>query len=91
MARLSVDLKPIYDLELALGNKVAWTAEPAGTECPLAVGFEQPLHFDEIAARLTLPATVTRWSSDDPHYDPEAGFKCGRTNHALAGPLPRGA
>jgi hypothetical protein len=90
MARLSPDLKPIYDLELALGNKVAWTAEPAGTEAPYAVGFEQPLHFDEVAARLAVPPTVTRWSVDDPHYgDPEAGFKCRRTGHVLAGPLPR--
>lgn len=87
--RLSADLRPIHDLELALGNRIAWTAEPAGTACPYAVGFEQPLHFDDIEHCLTLPQTIIRWSSDDPHWGPpEAGYRCEVSRHALAGPMP---
>lgn len=86
--RLSKALRPIYNLELELGNEVAYTAEPAGTECPLCIGFKQPLHFDEIAARLVPLPTVRKWESRDPHYDIEAGFACQTTRHTLAGPIP---
>ena len=87
--RLSADLRRFHDLELALGNRIAWTAEPAGTECPFAVGFEQPLNFEEIELRLALPRTIVRWSSDDPHYGPpEEGYLSEVSRHSVAGPMP---
>ena len=55
---LSKDLRPIYDLEIELGNEVAYVAETAGTACPYAVSFKQPLHLDAIHEQLTLPAGI---------------------------------
>ena len=45
---LSRELWPIFDLEIALGNEVAYVAEPAGTACPYAVSFQRPLHLQAI-------------------------------------------
>ena len=87
--KLSPDLRPIVELELALGNAIHCVQSEGWSRCPLAVAFEQPLHFAEIAERLTLPDTVERWENRDPHYDIEAGFSCEKTRHAIAGPIPK--
>ena len=50
LRRVSPDLRPICDLELSLGNQLAYVSEPAGTTCPLALGFEKPLHFRDRVA-----------------------------------------
>lgn len=89
MTSLSNDLVPIYDLELKLGNKVLRTDSPAGTICPLAIIFRDPLHFEEIKS-LKLPASVTKWTNDDPHYPLETGFSSSVSKHAIAGPTPAG-
>jgi hypothetical protein len=86
--QLSADLLPIYEFELKLGNQVARTDIPAGTECPLAVVFSAPLHFAEIAKNLRLPPSVNQWTNDDPHYPLEAGFGSTLSKHAIAGPKP---
>ena len=86
--RLSRDLLPIYHLELELGNELAYVAEPAGTECPYAIGFKQPLHIQEIEQQFDLPATVEYWECDDPHYAIEAGYRSTVSRHAIAGPWP---
>jgi hypothetical protein len=85
---LSPDLKPIYELELTLGNSFSHVLEPAGTECPFAVVMKQPLNFGAIEARLILPPTVERWECDDPHYEQQAGYWCARTRHTVSGPIP---
>jgi hypothetical protein len=88
-SQLSSDLQPIYELELTLGNAVARVDRPAGTECPLAVIFRDPLHFGEIHHRLKLPASVKEWNNADPHYPSEAGFYSTTSKHALAGPAAK--
>jgi hypothetical protein len=85
--KLSKSLRGIYEYEIALGNRVVSVAEPAGTNCPLSVVFEQPLHFGEIAANVALPVGVEKWENRDTHYSLEAGFLCRETRHCIAGPL----
>jgi hypothetical protein len=84
---LAAELQPIYDLEVRLGNEVAYIAEPAGTACPYAVVFQQPLHKAEIEAELSLPETIRYWESHDSHYPIEAGYQCAISRHAIAGPI----
>ena len=84
---LSKNLRNIYEYEVALGNEVLRVDEPAGSNCPLAVVFRQPLHFTEIAANLVVPAAVERWENRDTHYSLEAGFVCRESRHSIAGPL----
>jgi len=81
------ELRPIFDLEIELGNRVAFVAEPAGTSCPYAVSFEQPLHLSEISARLELPETIKFWECRDTHYAIEAGFYSETSRHSVAGPI----
>ena len=86
MRRLSANLRSIYLLEISLGNSVQRIDEPAGTKCPLAVVFEDPLHFEEAENLGLVSSNVKRWKNVDPHYPLEAGYLCRKTNHALAGP-----
>ena len=87
MKRLSNNLKKIYDLELKFGNKVLRIDEPAGTKCPLAVVFKDPIHFSKIEEVYKIPETVKKWENHDQHYPIEAGFVCEITNHVIAGPI----
>ena len=52
---LSPVLVPIYELELSLGNAVVRVDRNAWSSCQLSVVMRDPLHFDAIAQRLTLP------------------------------------
>ncbi len=83
---LSPHLRALYDLELSLGNVIVRTDRDAWTQCPLAVVFHDPLHFDD-AKQLIIPDCVKRWESRDPHYAIEAGWFCEQTRHSLSGPL----
>lgn len=87
MSKLSQDLLPIYQLELAMGNEVASVDEPAGTECPYAVVFKKPLHKVEIERELELPSSVRYWESRDWHFPKEAGYHSEATRHSIIGPL----
>lgn len=87
MLQVSVDLQPIYELELQLGNQVVRVDSPAGSNCPLCVVFRGPLHFDIIRGRLTLSESVSYWKNLDTHYPLEEGFRSALTQHALSGPL----
>ena len=88
MIPLSKNLAPIHDFELSLGNHELRREELMWTKTPLAIIFEQPLHFAEIAQNLLLPPSVERWENHDTHYDLEAGYVCNETGHTLSGPLP---
>jgi hypothetical protein len=85
---LSADLRPIYELELRLGNQLVGVGSPAGTACPLAIIFRDSIHFQEIGERLELPASVIRWDNTDSHYPIESGYRSSTSGHALAGPTP---
>lgn len=87
--RLSEALRPIYELECRLGNPLVAVDEPGTTAGLVAVTLRDPLHFDEIERSLSLPPTVVRWESRDPHYPLEAGYVCKRSNHSIAGPLAK--
>jgi hypothetical protein len=87
--KLSKTLRPIYDLELSLGNEVGWVEEPAGTRCPYAVIFKRPLHLAEI--RLAVPLDrLACWENHDPHYPIHAGILCELTRHCVEGPQIEG-
>jgi hypothetical protein len=85
--KLSADLRPIFDLEIARGNEVSHIEEPAGSTCPYAVIFKQPLAKSQILAELKLPPHVRFWESRDPHYSIEAGFYSDVSQHSIAGPI----
>ncbi len=87
MKRLSKNLISIYDLELKLGNQILRIDEPAGTKCPFAVVFRDPLHFEKISQELKLPRSVHRWENRDRHYPLEASFVCEETGHVVSGSL----
>jgi len=84
--QLSDDLLLIHDLEIRLGNQVIRIDEPAGTACPLAVVFRDPLHFEAIATQLNLPDSVDRWKNEDLHYPLEEGYYSRTSRHTIAGP-----
>ncbi|MEZ6046259.1 MAG: hypothetical protein R3C11_11960 [Planctomycetaceae bacterium] len=85
--RLSASLKPIYELELSLGNLVARVDEPAGSKCPYSVVFAKPLHRSDIQ-KLDLPESVQYWECHDPHYEINGGYQCELSQHCVEGPLP---
>lgn len=89
VSELSEDLQPIYALELRLGNEVVRVDESAGASCPLAVIFKHPLHFEEIEKELKLAPSVEYRENRDTHYPLEEGYFCGKTHHAIAGPMRR--
>ena len=85
---LSNNLRPLFEREIELGNRVLRIDEPAGTKCPLAVVFANPLHFGELGSLAEgLGSAVRKWENRDLHYPIEAGFVCHETNQVLAGPL----
>lgn len=87
MKGLSKNLRPLYELELEHGNVVERVDAPAGTECPLAVIFENPLHFEEAETQGVKRSAVSCWENVDPHYPRERGYLCEETRQVLAGPL----
>ncbi len=90
--KLSEDLRPIYDLEMSSGNSILRVDEPAGTLCPLAVVFAQPLKRGKILTELELSGDVVWHENDDPRYEVDgmAGFTSKKTRHFIYGPIQRG-
>ncbi|HEY7087741.1 MAG TPA: hypothetical protein VH518_06595 [Tepidisphaeraceae bacterium] len=84
---LSPGLRPLYQLELSMGNVVVRVDRGAWSACPLAVVFRDPLHFEQAMATLTIPPIVRRWENRDSHYDLEAGWTCEQTRQSISGPL----
>ena len=89
MKNLSNNLKPIYDLEISLGNTVASVDSPADTKCPLAISFKNGLNHFKIKSELTLNNSVEHFINKDPHYPKDSGYVCKKTNQVIAGPLGR--
>ncbi len=84
---LSPALRPILDLELALGNAVHAADLGAWSDSPLVVTLRNPLHLDDIRTKLALPSDrVTFWENTDTHYPLERGFSCKETKHSISGP-----
>ena len=85
--KLARTLQTIYEFELSCGNQVERIDEPAGSICPYAVVFMQPLHIDEIEKQLSLDESVFFWESFDPHYSIERGYQCKTSKHCVCGPI----
>jgi len=81
-------LRPLCEAELARGNRVTNVAEHAWTECDLDVSLEKTIDRETVEKELPIPADVTFWHSDDPHYPIEAGYGCQACRHSFAGPKP---
>lgn len=88
MQKLSADLVPIYELELANGNEVLRIDEPAGSRCPYCIVFRYPLHKSKIEQSIALPPSVQYWESRDQHYPVEGGYVSEESRHVVSGPLP---
>jgi len=84
---LSENLRRAFEHELARGNTVARVDRPAGTRCPLAVVFAQPLDIVWFKASEPLTTAVKIWENHDSHYPMEAGYICDTTRHAMSGPV----
>lgn len=87
MIKLSKDLIPIYELELDRGNEVARIDEPAGSNCPYAIVFKNPLHKNDIETSLSLAPQVRFHEVRDSHYAKESYYFSERSRHAVGGPL----
>lgn len=87
MKKLSLNLKPIYELELKKGNKVLRVEEPSGSKCPFAIVFRYPLHFKDIEREIQVTDLLERWENTDTHYPLEAGYACRDTRHTISGPI----
>ena len=84
---ISKALKPIVDYELSRGNYIERIDRPAGTRCPLAVVFREPLDFRGFQDLNGSLEYVSTWKNRDRHYDLESGYVCEKTNQALAAPV----
>ena len=84
---LTESLAGALAFELARGNSVERVDRPAGSRCPLAVIMARPLDIVGYTAAHGLPTGVDTWENRDSHYPLERGYVCGRTRHAISGPI----
>lgn len=85
---LSEPLRHLLGYELMHGNVVERIERNRWSRCPLAVVLRKPLKLDSAAREVQLPNSIQRWENRDPRYEPQAGWKCTITLHALAARLP---
>jgi len=86
--KLCSHLRPLYEAELSQANAVLRVDEPAGSRCPLAVVFKEPLHREVVENSVAI-APVVRWvESGDRHYEAEgtAGYLCEESRQYVYGP-----
>jgi hypothetical protein len=88
MRMLCVHLRPLVEAELRRGNTVVNIAEHAWTECDLDVSLKSTIDKKVVEKEQPVPAGVTYWDNDDPHYPAEAGYSCKACRHSFAGPRP---
>ena len=87
--KLCSHLRPLYEAELGQANAVERVDEPAGSRCPLAVVFQEPLHREILENAIVL-TPVVRWvESGDKHYEARgtAGYLCEESRQYVYGPL----
>ena len=80
--KLSIHLRPIYDLELALGNTVNFVHNLGHAALPLTVVLKQPLHRKEIESKMQLSPPVAWYG-----FGPSGGFVAEDTGQSVQGPL----
>ena len=88
MRLLCEHLRPLCEAELRRGNAVVNIAEFAWTACDLDVSLEKTIDKRAVEQEQTVPAGVSYWDNDDPHYPAEAGYACKACRHSFAGPRP---
>jgi hypothetical protein len=81
-------LRPLCEAELRRGNRVTNIAEYAWTACDLDITLENSIDPAALEKEQIVPAGVTYWDSDDPHYPIQAGYNCKACRHSFAGPKP---
>lgn len=86
LKKLSQELKPIFDLELALGNKVK-EIEHNKDGARMTIVFEESLHFAEIEKQLNIPNLVLKTVSTP--ENPFEGFSFILTGQELLGPATK--
>jgi hypothetical protein len=84
--KLSSGLVPIFKIELSLGNTIERVLLSENTECTYTIILKNKINHKEIRNRLELSSDVRIWRNKDRHYEPESGYICSRTNHAIIGP-----
>jgi hypothetical protein len=84
--QISSNLQPIYDLELALGNTVAWVHNSGPAALPLTVVFTTPLHRKMIESRITIAPPVKWYSVGN-----FGGYISEDTRQSVQGPMPDAA
>ena len=89
--KLSSDLLPIYEDEIARGNEVLRVDEPAGSLCPLAVVFRLPLERESARLNQSVGDDVYWHENADPHYEVDgmAGFASKKSRQFIYGPIAR--
>ena len=84
---LSEILLPVVNFEINRGNQIVRIDRPAGSNCPLAIIFIDPLDIPGYLNAHVLEEKLKTWENRDRHYPLEKGFVCKRTGQAIAGPL----
>lgn len=79
-------LTPFLTKLLEQGSVVVRVDEGAWSNCLLNVLLDQGPSLARAREMFTLPAGITLWFNDDPHYDLENGLACGECKHAIAWP-----
>jgi hypothetical protein len=78
-------LQPFLEAELALGNRIKQTYDHGDTA---RVELTDPLHVEELRARLRWPASVAVYEQWGPREPSEIGVRVETEWQAIAGPHP---
>ena len=68
------------------GSVVVRVDEGAWSNCLLNVVLDKGPSLARAKELFILPAGITLWFNDDPHYDLENGLSCHACKHALSWP-----
>lgn len=79
------DLRLLYDVEIANGNRLERIDRFASDKADLVLAFSQPLFTDVDGPPRTKNA-LERFQNTDPRYPQETSYTCAEERQAIAGP-----